>query len=180
MFLFAKDYRTMASGLERARHFSRYRRELVWKPTIALRKSWGGCRRTTLSYDVWWFLHTLDDSTRVHVWFGRQTFVHGRILSNTWGNCSCGHIPSQRTGVVVHGRIWYLNHRSGANMLASGLPIRNDPWTITTAHFTKNACDNCKKKKSYDASGVAHFFDVFSFFLISWMLNRAKRKRVRI
>ena len=47
MFLFAKDFRTMASAREGARDFRRYRRALVYKPAIVFKTSWGGDRRTT-------------------------------------------------------------------------------------------------------------------------------------
>ena len=40
-FLFAKGYRTMASGWQGAPHFRRYARGLVSKPAISLKKSWG-------------------------------------------------------------------------------------------------------------------------------------------
>ena len=40
----------MASGWQRASYFRRHGRELVSKPTISLKKSWGGYRRTTLFY----------------------------------------------------------------------------------------------------------------------------------
>ena len=46
--LFAKSYRTMTSGWQGASYFMRYGLELVSKPAISLKKSWGGYRRTTL------------------------------------------------------------------------------------------------------------------------------------
>ena len=48
IFLFAKDDRTMSSGLQRELDFRRYGRELVSKPAILLKKNWRGYRRTTL------------------------------------------------------------------------------------------------------------------------------------
>ena len=42
IFLFAKDGRTMKSGGQGAPFFRRYGRELVSKPAISLKKSWGG------------------------------------------------------------------------------------------------------------------------------------------
>ena len=47
IFLFPKDYQTMTSGWQGAPYFSRYGQELVSKPAISLKKSWGGYRRTT-------------------------------------------------------------------------------------------------------------------------------------
>ena len=38
----------MTSGCRGTSHFRRYNRELVLKPPISLKKSWGGYRRTTL------------------------------------------------------------------------------------------------------------------------------------
>ena len=48
-FLFAKDFQMMTSRWQGALHFRRYDRELVSKPMISLKKSWGCYRRTTLS-----------------------------------------------------------------------------------------------------------------------------------
>ena len=47
IFLRAKVYRMMASGRQGAPYFRRYGLELVSKPAILLKKSWGGYRRTT-------------------------------------------------------------------------------------------------------------------------------------
>ena len=49
-FLFAKEYRTMASGWQGASYFRKYCRELVSKQAISLNKSLGGSRGTTLEY----------------------------------------------------------------------------------------------------------------------------------
>ena len=46
-FLFAKDYRPMTSGWQRAPYSTRYGRGLVSKPSISLKKSRGGYRRMT-------------------------------------------------------------------------------------------------------------------------------------
>ena len=46
---FFSRYRTMTSGWQGAPCVRRYGRELVSKPAISLRKSWGGYRRTTLN-----------------------------------------------------------------------------------------------------------------------------------
>ena len=50
IILFAEDYRTMTSGWQGAPYFRRYGLELVSKPAISLKKSWGGYRRTTLRH----------------------------------------------------------------------------------------------------------------------------------
>ena len=47
IFLFAKGYRTPTSGWHGPPCFRRYGRELVSKPAISLKKSWGGYRKTT-------------------------------------------------------------------------------------------------------------------------------------
>ena len=47
IFMFAEVYGTMSSGRQGAPYFRRYGRELVSKPDISLKKSWGGYRRTT-------------------------------------------------------------------------------------------------------------------------------------
>ena len=49
IILFAKGNRTMASGCQRVWYVRSYGRELVSKPEILLKKSWGGHRKTTLS-----------------------------------------------------------------------------------------------------------------------------------
>ena len=41
IFMLAKVYRTMTSGRQGAPYFRRYRRELVAKPDISLKNSWG-------------------------------------------------------------------------------------------------------------------------------------------
>ena len=46
-FLCANGYRSMASGCRGTPCFGRYDRELVLKPAISLKKSWGGYPRTT-------------------------------------------------------------------------------------------------------------------------------------
>ena len=40
--LFATDYETMTSGWQRASYFRRHDRELISKPAIPFKKSWGG------------------------------------------------------------------------------------------------------------------------------------------
>ena len=49
IFLCAKAYRSMTSGCRGTSCFRRHGRELVLKPAISLKKSWGGYRRTTLT-----------------------------------------------------------------------------------------------------------------------------------
>ena len=45
----AKVHRTMTSGFQGTPYFKRCDRELVSKPAISLKRSWGGHRRMTLS-----------------------------------------------------------------------------------------------------------------------------------
>ena len=54
VFLSAKDYRLMmmTSAWQGAPYFRRYGRGLVSKPTVLLKKSWAGYRRTTLHYTL--------------------------------------------------------------------------------------------------------------------------------
>ena len=50
IFLCAKVYRPTTSGCRGEPYSRRYDRELVSKPAISLKKSWGGYRRTTLKH----------------------------------------------------------------------------------------------------------------------------------
>ena len=47
IFSVAKDYRTMTSRWQGAPYFRRYGRELVSKPAISSKRSWGGYRGKT-------------------------------------------------------------------------------------------------------------------------------------
>ena len=44
LFLFAKNYRTMALGWEGALYSRKYGRQLVSKSAISLKENWGGYR----------------------------------------------------------------------------------------------------------------------------------------
>ena len=46
-FLFPNVDRNMTSGWQGPTHFRRYGREMVSKPAISLKKSWGGLHRRT-------------------------------------------------------------------------------------------------------------------------------------
>ena len=59
--LVAKNHRTTTSRWQGAPCFRRYGRELVSKPAISLKKSWGGYRRTTHRTDEAVDINALGD-----------------------------------------------------------------------------------------------------------------------
>ena len=74
--LFGGDYRTMTSGWQGAPYFRRYGLELVSKPAISLKKSWGGYRRTTLR----WCAFAYFSSATALATSLRQTVQHICVL----------------------------------------------------------------------------------------------------
>ena len=79
--LCANVRRSTASGCRGTPYFRRYHRELVLKPAISLKKSWGDYRRTTHSYSLFPAFLSL--------------FVHSSLGKIYWHITYCG-------AVVVH------------------------------------------------------------------------------
>ena len=84
----------MASGWQGAPYFNKCGRELVSKPAISLKKSWGGYRRTTLSYaaSVDCIAQRLrcisNNHLEVHPGFFEASYLNlmwGKKQSSAWG-----------------------------------------------------------------------------------------------